>query len=126
MDDIASCPSETAADVQPVASGGLTIAELRAELGLTQEEFGAKIGLANKASVSLLENGKRGQCSVAVAVAIEDLSVLNGVARIDAAALCDDVRLARAAVHAGEPATPPALCANGQSGEMSGQSERVA
>jgi DNA-binding XRE family transcriptional regulator len=67
----------------------LTIEALRRELGLTQIEFAHKIGLANKASVSLLERG--GPCSLPVALAIERLS--DG--RIDAGDLNDDVRAAR-------------------------------
>jgi DNA-binding XRE family transcriptional regulator len=67
----------------------LTIEALRRELGLNQAEFALRIGLANKASVSLLERG--GPCSLPVALAIEALS--NG--RIDACALNEDVRAAR-------------------------------
>jgi DNA-binding XRE family transcriptional regulator len=71
------------------------IAALRGELGLTQLEFGERIGLANKASVSLLERGLI-PCSLRVALAIEELSGR----RIDAAMLCEDVRLARGPVSA--------------------------
>lgn len=67
----------------------ITITSLRRELGLNQAEFALRIGLANKASVSLLERG--GPCSLPVALAIEALS--DG--RIDAADLNDDVRAAR-------------------------------
>lgn len=66
------------------------IVGLRRELGLNQAEFALRIGLANKASVSLLERG--GPCSLPVALAIETLSA----GRIDAAALNEDVRAARA------------------------------
>lgn len=68
-----------------------TIADLRRELGLTQLEFGVKLGLASKASVSLLERGLS-PCSLRVSLEIERLSG----GRIDAAMLNDDVRLARA------------------------------
>ena len=63
---------------------------LRRELGLNQAEFALRIGLANKASVSLLERG--GPCSLPVALRIEKLSG----GRIDAAALNEDVAAARA------------------------------
>lgn len=63
---------------------------LRRELGLNQAEFALRIGLANKASVSLLERG--GPCSLPVALRIEKVSG----GRIDAAALNDDVAAARA------------------------------
>lgn len=66
------------------------IANLREELGLTQIEFGERIGLANKASISLIERGLA-PCSLRVAVAIEELSG----GRIDAAGLNEDVRLSR-------------------------------
>ena len=70
---------------------GFSVRDLRRELGLTQEAFGAMIGLKNKASVSLLESGQRGGCSLPVAIRLEELSA----GRIDAAALNEDVRLAR-------------------------------
>jgi len=68
----------------------LSIAGLRRELGLTQAEFAERIGLVNKASVSLLERGLT-PISLRVALEIERLS--DG--RIDAATLNADVRLAR-------------------------------
>ena len=71
----------------------LTITEqiigLRRELGLNQAEFALRIGLANKASVSLLERG--GPCSLPVALRLEELSG----GWIDAGALNEDVRAAR-------------------------------
>lgn len=67
----------------------LTIEALRRELGLNQTEFALRIGLANKASVSLLERG--GPCSLPVAIKIEELSE----GRIDAADLNEDVKAAR-------------------------------
>lgn len=67
----------------------LSIADLRRELGLNQAEFALRIGLANKASVSLLERG--GPCSLPVALAIEQLSQ----GRINAADLNEDVKAAR-------------------------------
>ena len=92
----------------PIAGGpapDLTIAALRAELGLTQQEFGERIGLRNKTSISLLESGKRPDCSAKVAVAIEELSRVGGAARIDAARLSEDVRLAREGMGALHPAS---------------------
>jgi transcriptional regulator with XRE-family HTH domain len=67
----------------------LTIAGLRAELGLSLEAFGAKIGLASKGNVSILERG--GACSLPVALVLETLSG----GRLDAARLNDDVAAAR-------------------------------
>lgn len=105
MDAITSTPQSAPVGSGEPADGEFFIAELRAELGLTQEEFGARIGLANKASVSLLESRRREQCSVDVALAIEALSVradLNGGApRIDAARLNEDVRKARHGLETG-------------------------
>jgi len=65
------------------------IMALRRELGLNQAEFALRVGLANKASVSLLERG--GPCSLPVALAIEALSG----GRVDAAALNEGVRASR-------------------------------
>ncbi len=73
----------------------MTIDILRRELGLNQDNFARKIGLSNKGSVSVIERG--GPCSLQVALAIEELSRgADGVARIDAASLNDDVAAARA------------------------------
>lgn len=71
-------------------SCALSISALREELGMTQIEFGERIGLSNKASVSLIERGLA-PISLRVAVAIEELSG----GRIDAAGLNEDVRLSR-------------------------------
>jgi DNA-binding XRE family transcriptional regulator len=107
---------------------------LREERGLTQLEFGARIGLANKASVSLLESGKTAP-SLDVALEIERLSAIDGVPRIDAADLCESVRKARAAcaggcgadpVHAADGTAPAADPATGQAGDLSGVRERAA
>lgn len=70
----------------------LTIEQLRNELALTQSDFAPLLGLANKASVSLIERG--GPCSVDVALALERLSK----GRLDAGALNADVAKARAAL----------------------------
>lgn len=73
----------------PVPVANRAIAALRASLGETGEEFGKRIGLS-KSKVSELENG-RFRPSAKVAVALEELS--GGM--IDAAELCEDVRVAR-------------------------------
>lgn len=78
----------------------ISIKALRNELGLNQLEFGALIGLANKASVSLIETGARSP-DLDQALAIENLSIVDGVPRIDAALLNDDVARARAACAGG-------------------------
>lgn len=75
----------------------LSIADLRAEMGLSQEEFGNRIGLASKGGVSKIERGLDA-VSVSVALAIEALSIRDGVARIDAADLNADVAKSRAAL----------------------------
>jgi hypothetical protein len=67
----------------------LTIAALRAEMGLSLEAFGGLIGLASKGNVSILERG--GACSLPVALALEKLSG----GRLDAATLNEDVARAR-------------------------------
>lgn len=80
----------------------LTIEALRRQLGLNQAQFAERLGLANKASVSLLERG--GPCSLAVALRLEELSG----GSIDAAKLNADVAAARRAcltIDDGEPGT---------------------
>lgn len=72
----------------------ITISELRAEMGLTLEDFAGKIGLSSKGHASEVERTQR--CSLRVALAVEELSG----GRIDAAGLNEEVRLARTAVHA--------------------------
>lgn len=69
------------------------IAELRKERGETLEEFGAIVGISSKGHMSVIERGER-PCTVAVALKVEELSG----GRIDAGAICDDVRASRAAV----------------------------
>ena len=66
------------------------IAALRRERGETLEVFGAAIGVISRGRMSELERGLRAP-TLAQALAIEELSE----GRIDAAALNDDVRLAR-------------------------------
>ena len=67
----------------------MNIAELRAEMGVSQEEFAALIGLSSKGNVSIIERENR--CGLRVALKIEQLS--DG--RVDAATLNDEVRLSR-------------------------------
>jgi len=69
------------------------IADLRAEMGKTLEEFGVILGISSKGHMSTIERGER-PCSLGVALKIEELAG----GRIDAASLCDDVRAARAVV----------------------------
>lgn len=78
-----------------IDGAGPAIVALRREMGLSQTEFGAAIGLASKGKVSVLELS--GRASLQVALKIEDLSRVDGVPRIDAAQLNDDVARARAA-----------------------------
>ena len=73
----------------------LTIEALRAELRMNQDQFARAVGLANKASVSLMERG--GPVSLPVALAIEKLSA----GRIDAGTLNADVAAAREAIGKG-------------------------
>ena len=67
----------------------MKISDLRAELGLSLEEFAEKVGLASRGRMSVIE--RAGLCSFKVALAIESLSQ----GRIDAADLNEDVRAAR-------------------------------
>lgn len=95
----------------------MEIADLRAEMALSLEEFAARIGLASRGRMSVIE--REGRCSLEVALRIEKLSG----GRIDAANLSDDVRAARAganAVHGisdNADTTPPST---GQTGQLSG------
>jgi hypothetical protein len=74
---------------RPLSWAPTVIGELRKELSLSLEEFAQRIGMKSKGQVSIIE--RTGQCSLRVAVAIEELSG----GRIDAAALSDDVKIAR-------------------------------
>lgn len=67
-----------------------TVKSLRKEMGLTQEEFSRRVGLNSGGRLSCVERGIA-PCPLRVALKIESLS--DG--RIDAADLCDDVKLAR-------------------------------
>jgi transcriptional regulator with XRE-family HTH domain len=74
---------------------------LRFERAETGEQFGAAIGL-HKSKVSELESGRlTWTVTVPVALMIEELSVRDGVPRIDAAELSEQVRAARARCTAG-------------------------
>lgn len=85
MEDTNTLPPSPSAPSAPA----LTIAGLRAELALSQQDFAELIGLSSKGNVSVLERG--GPCSLAVALRLEELSGR----RIDAAALNADVAAAR-------------------------------
>jgi DNA-binding XRE family transcriptional regulator len=75
----------------------LSIAELRAELGLSLEQFAERVGLQSRGRMSVIE--REGRCSLEVALAIEALSTgPDGLPRIDAGGLCEGVRAARHAV----------------------------
>lgn len=106
----------------------MKIADLRAELGLSLEEFASRIGLASRGRMSVIEREER--CGLDVALRIELLSAdAEGRPRIDAAALCDDVRAARAGlvdaglVHAGGVSLSVAGLATGQAADLSGGRE---
>lgn len=97
----------------------MDIAALRAEMGLSLEEFASRIGLASRGRMSVIE--REGRCSLEVALKIEALSG----GRIDAADLSDDVRAARALLvdatcHASGITLESAPLATGQSGDLSG------
>lgn len=76
----------------------ITVRQLREELGLSQTALADLVGLANKASVSIIE--KTGRASFDVALRFEELSG----GRIDAGALNGAVRRARRASAAGRRA----------------------
>ena len=82
----------------------LTIASLRAELGLTLREFSKVIGFASLGNLSMIERGA--PCSPALALAIERLSIKNGEARIDAASLNKTIDAARAVPRTGTADDP--------------------
>lgn len=95
------------------------IFDLRKSMGMTQSEFALAIGLTTKSKVSEIE--KHGKASVDVSLAIENLSILNGAARIDAAALNDDVRKARSACLAVcHSSDEPAVCEGGDASASAG------
>jgi hypothetical protein len=95
-------------------SDRMTIADLRAELGDTLEQFGTRIDIKSKGNLSLIERDNR--CSLPVALRIEELSA----GRIDAADLNEDVRAARAGlVHAGEDGPAPGDASAGKSAGVS-------
>lgn len=69
-------------------------------MGLTLVEFGEKIGLSSKGQVSIIE--RENKCGLRVALSIEALSG----GRINAAELCEEVRMARDAVHGSADTAP--------------------
>ena len=108
MDMEAAPPLPAIADAEPFG-----IADLRRETGLTQSDFGLRVGVTNKTTMSMIERGAL-PCPVRVALAIEALSE----GRIDAAGLNDDVRAAR---HGVDNALPDACPATGQPCPVSGE-----
>lgn len=94
----------------------MDIASLRAEMGLSLEEFAGRVGLASRGRMSVIERENR--CSLDVALKIEALS--DG--RIDAADLSDDVRAARHGRTVSADALAPSA---GKAGELS-SGERAA
>jgi hypothetical protein len=78
-------------------------------MGLTLEKFAERLGFKSKGLASELERTE--VASLRVALAIEELSG----GRIDAAGLCEEVRLARAAVHASPDTAADAGASSGKS-----------
>jgi len=88
----ASCEHNAMTETSPTPIS--EISELRKELGLTLEEFGARVGLKSKGQVSEIE--RAGTCSPEVALAIEALSER----RLNAAALNPIIAAARRGIAA--------------------------
>lgn len=95
----------------------MDIATLRAELGLSLEEFAARVGLASRGRMSVIERENR--CSLDVALKIEALSDAGEGPRIDAAKLCEDVRAARHGLP--DSSAAPAVSAGNAGGDSHGQ-----
>lgn len=76
----------------------MDISDLRAELGLSLEEFAKTLGLQSKSHAHAIESKNR--CSVSMALKIEGLSG----GRIPASSLNDDVGLVERARHIDEGA----------------------
>lgn len=98
---------------------GLKIVALRREMQLSQSDFGEMIGLASKGKVSVLES--TGRASLPVALKIEELSMRDGIPRINAAVLNEDVARARIACLRGidHPTATTSSQATAQSGKSS-------
>jgi DNA-binding XRE family transcriptional regulator len=79
---------EQTAPAWTVSDSPLSIAELRTELGLSLAEMGARVGLS-KSQMHDIE--RRNAATLRVALALEALAP----GRIDAAAICEEVKLAR-------------------------------
>lgn len=98
----------------------MNIAELRAEMGVSQEEFAALIGLSSKGNVSIIERENR--CGLRVALKIEQLSG----GRIDAASLNEEVRVSRHGLDHVETDTSIAVqSSSGSSSDVSPDSVEV-
>lgn len=76
----------------------MDVKELRAEMGISLEEFAKLLGLQSKSHAHAIEDKNR--CSVGMALKIEKLSE----GRIPASSLNDDVGLVEAARHVDEAA----------------------
>jgi hypothetical protein len=98
------------------------IVALRNRLGLTQEEFGARIGLQTKGSVSLVERGLK-SVSPEVAMAIEELAE----GTIDASTLNPIVARARGVewvpLHGAADSADAGHGSTGKDGQLSGVAE---
>ena len=105
------------------ANIGLKIVALRREMQLSQSDFGEMIGLASKGKVSVLES--TGRASLPVALKIEELSIQNGVPRIDAAALNDDVARARMACVKGFTEVHPSTNTAGSVPAQAGKADDI-
>jgi hypothetical protein len=77
----------------------LSISDLRKEKSLSLARFAELIGLSSKGNASSIERSNR--ASLSVALKIEELSMVDGVPRIDAASLNDDVARARSTPNGG-------------------------
>lgn len=112
---------QTIASTPARGDSALSIAAFRTELGLTLAEMGERVGLS-KSQMHFVEQSNT--ATVRVAVALEEMSV----GRIDAAALCEDVRVAREGLggvlceHAQRDTSKMEEPSPGQNAETSGES----
>jgi hypothetical protein len=107
----------------------ITIAQLRTHLGLTLVHFARELGLVGVGNVSTMERENR--AALKVALRLEQLASEHGL-RLDAASICDDVALSRAAclggceavdagaaVHGDDVSSEMVAKSAGKSGEIS-------
>jgi transcriptional regulator with XRE-family HTH domain len=96
----------------------LTIAALRKERGWTLAEMAPRCLVPTKGRMSDIENGKA-NCTPEQALAIEGLSIRDGVARIDAATLNATVAMVRSgSVHAALDSAAEAAPSSGKGGDV--------